>query len=68
MPDAISIPLDQLENYLKTVDKCTIELAAYCRGPYCSLASQAVDYMLKQGYMAYRIEEGIHDWNVCEES
>ncbi|MEB4783324.1 metalloregulator ArsR/SmtB family transcription factor [Paenibacillus polymyxa] len=67
IPDAISIPLDQLENYLKTVDKSTIELAAYCRGPYCSLASQAVDYMLKQGYMAYRIEEGVHDWNVCEE-
>ncbi|AUS26814.1 metalloregulator ArsR/SmtB family transcription factor [Paenibacillus sp. P2(2022)] len=67
IPDAISIPLDQLENYLKTVNKSTIELAAYCRGPYCSLASQAVDYMLKQGYMAYRIEEGVHDWNVCED-
>jgi rhodanese-related sulfurtransferase/DNA-binding transcriptional ArsR family regulator len=63
IPGAISVPLNQLEDYLKTLNKADVELAAYCRGPYCSLASEAVDYIQKQGFTAYRVEEGAREWN-----
>ncbi|QNR69714.1 metalloregulator ArsR/SmtB family transcription factor [Paenibacillus peoriae] len=66
IPGAISVPLEQLEEYLKTLNKADVELAAYCRGPYCSLASQAVDYIQKQGFTAYRIEEGAREWNAYD--
>lgn len=62
IPGAISVPLEQLEEYLKTLNK-DVELAAYCRGPYCSLVAQAVDYIQKQGFTAYRMEEGAQEWN-----
>ncbi|MEC0182432.1 metalloregulator ArsR/SmtB family transcription factor [Paenibacillus peoriae] len=63
IPGAISVPLEHLREYLKTINKADVELAAYCRGPYCSLTSQAVDYIQKQGFKAYRIEEGVREWN-----
>lgn len=59
---AISVPLEQLDDYLQTLTK-GVELVAYCRGPYCSLASVAVNYMQDQGFTAYRIEEGVREWN-----
>lgn len=59
---AISVPLEQLDDYLQTLTK-DVELVAYCRGPYCSLASEAVNYMQDQGFTAYRIEEGVREWN-----
>ncbi|ODP27520.1 hypothetical protein PTI45_03082 [Paenibacillus nuruki] len=59
---ATSVPLEQLADYLQTLTK-DVELVAYCRGPYCSLASQAVNYMQDQGFTAYRIEEGVREWN-----
>lgn len=39
------------------------EIAAYCRGPYCLLAVQAVDMLRGQGFEAIRLEEGIQDWS-----
>ncbi|MDM5277452.1 metalloregulator ArsR/SmtB family transcription factor [Paenibacillus silvae] len=65
IPGAISVPLEQLEVYLQTLNK-GVELAAYCRGPFCSIASQAVNYIQEQGFRAYRIEEGVHEWNAYE--
>ncbi|WP_245233253.1 rhodanese-like domain-containing protein [Paenibacillus maysiensis] len=66
IPGAISVPLEHLEEYLKTINKADVELAAYCRGPYCSLTSQAVDYIQKQGFTAYRVKEGAPEWNACD--
>jgi DNA-binding transcriptional ArsR family regulator/rhodanese-related sulfurtransferase len=59
---ALSVPLEELDEYLQTVPQ-HIELAAYCRGPYCSYTTQAVEHMLKKGFTAYRIDEGVHEWN-----
>ncbi|OKP91022.1 ArsR family transcriptional regulator [Paenibacillus helianthi] len=67
IPGAISVPFEHLEEYLKTINKADVELAAYCRGPYCSITSQAVDYIQKQGFKAYRVEEGTREWNACDE-
>ena len=35
---------------------------AYCRGPYCVLAVEAVTLLRKKGFRAVRLEEGILDW------
>ena len=38
------------------------EIVAYCRGPYCVLSVEAVDFLRKQGFQAVRLEEGVQDW------
>ncbi|WP_343054923.1 rhodanese-like domain-containing protein [Paenibacillus taichungensis] len=68
IPNAISVPLEQLDEYLKTLNKSDVEMVAYCRGPYCSFTSQAVDHIQKLGFRAYRIEEGVREWNACDEA
>ncbi|OZQ62833.1 MULTISPECIES: ArsR/SmtB family transcription factor [Paenibacillus] len=67
IPNAVSVPFEQLGHYLKTLNKSEVKIVAYCRGKYCSITSKAVDYIQKQGFTAYRIEEGIRDWNHCDE-
>ncbi|MGH7452110.1 MAG: rhodanese-like domain-containing protein, partial [bacterium] len=38
------------------------EIVAYCRGPYCVLAAEAVAILKKAGYHAVRLEEGVNEW------
>ncbi|NUO19715.1 metalloregulator ArsR/SmtB family transcription factor [bacterium] len=59
---AISIPLDQLEDHLDQlpVDQ---QIVAYCRGPYCLLASQAVAMLRSRGYKANELGEGLAEWH-----
>jgi len=38
------------------------QIVAYCRGPYCVLAVQAVEILRKKGFKAVRLEEGVQDW------
>ena len=38
------------------------EIVAYCRGPYCVLAVQAVEMLRNKGFNATRLEEGVQDW------
>ena len=61
IPGAISIPLKELEKQLSELPHDQ-EIVAYCRGPYCMLAVQAVQMLLKKGFHAYRMEEGVQDW------
>jgi rhodanese-related sulfurtransferase len=58
---AISIPLQQLEERLAELppDK---NIVAYCRGPYCVLASEAVKLLVARGFHAFRLEDSVHDW------
>ncbi|RRJ64589.1 ArsR family transcriptional regulator [Paenibacillus oralis] len=58
---AVSVPMEELDDYLQNLPQET-EIAAYCRGPYCVFTTQAVEKMLKKGFKAYRIEEGVHEW------
>jgi rhodanese-related sulfurtransferase/DNA-binding transcriptional ArsR family regulator len=60
---AISIPIDQLRNRLKELPKRN-EIIAYCRGPFCVYADEAVALLNKAGYKATRLEEGFPDWQV----
>ncbi len=61
IPGAISIPLKEFERHLSELPQDQ-EIAAYCRGPYCVLAIQAVEMLRTKGYKAVRLEEGVLDW------
>ena len=60
-PGAISVPLPELERKLTELPRDR-EIVAYCRGPYCVLAIEAVEILRKNGFKAARLSEGVPDW------
>ncbi len=63
--NAISIPIDELKARMGELPKRT-EIIAYCRGPFCVYADEAVALLNKAGYKATRLEEGFPDWKIQE--
>jgi rhodanese-related sulfurtransferase/DNA-binding transcriptional ArsR family regulator len=61
LPGAISIPRPELERRLGELPKDR-EIVAYCRGPYCIHAAEAVELLRQAGLEAVRFEEGVQDW------
>jgi rhodanese-related sulfurtransferase len=61
IPNAVSIPIEQLNKRLKELPKRS-EIIAYCRGPFCVYADEAVAILMENGYKAKRLEEGFPDW------
>ncbi len=61
IPEARSIPADELETRLGELPR-NKEIIAYCRGPYCVFADEAVALLKKHGYRARRLVEGLPDW------
>lgn len=61
IPGAISMPVTDLKARLGELKK-TREIVAYCRGPYCVMALDAVELLRKKGFKAQRMEQGIIDW------
>lgn len=61
IPGALSIPIDELAAHLNNLP-ADREIVAYCRGPYCVYAAQAVSELRNKGFSAYRMEEGVHEW------
>jgi rhodanese-related sulfurtransferase len=61
LPGALSIPLKELERRLSELPR-EREIVAYCRGPYCVLAVEAVEMLRSRGFTAFRLEDGIRDW------
>jgi rhodanese-related sulfurtransferase/DNA-binding HxlR family transcriptional regulator len=61
IPGALSIPLSQLEGHFSEIDP-EREIVAYCRGPYCVLAAEAVKSMRRRGYRAFRLVDGYPEW------
>jgi rhodanese-related sulfurtransferase len=61
IPGARSIPVAELEVRLKELPK-NREIVAYCRGPYCVLADEAVAWLRAHGRNALRLEQGFPDW------
>lgn len=58
---AVSIPLHDLTRRLAELPhKKTI--VAYCRGPYCVLAAEAVQVLSRHGFRAYRLADSVDDW------
>ncbi len=58
---ARSIPVDELANRLNELHPDQ-EIVAYCRGPYCVFADEAVETLAAHGYRARRMYEGYPDW------
>jgi rhodanese-related sulfurtransferase len=58
---AISTPIEALSKHLKNLPKRKM-IVAYCRGPYCVYADEAVAMLKKKGYTAKRLNEGFPDW------
>lgn len=58
---ARSIPLDELEQHLQELDPGR-EIVAYCRGPYCLFADEAVALLRARGLQAHRYAEGFPEW------
>ena len=58
---ARSIPLEKLRRQLQALPKSR-EIVAYCRGPYCVFADEAVAILQAHGLKARRLQEGFPDW------
>ena len=61
IPEARSIPIDELGSRLGELPDDQ-EIIAYCRGPYCVFADEAVTLLQKHGYRARRLIDGLPDW------
>jgi rhodanese-related sulfurtransferase len=53
-PDAVQRQLDALPE--------DADIVAYCRGPYCVYADEAVRELSRRGYRARRLEDGFPEW------
>ena len=60
---ARSIPLDELERRLAELP-ADREIIAYCRGPFCAYAHQAVRTLQRHGRNASRLHEGWPEWKL----
>lgn len=61
IPGALSVPLTELKKRLAELPK-NREVVAYCRGPYCVMAMEAVGLLRKKGFKAHRMEQSVLDW------
>lgn len=64
LPNAVNVPLDELENRLKEFNP-NQEIVAYCRGPHCILAFDAVEKLREHGLTAHRLEDGYPEWKTA---
>jgi rhodanese-related sulfurtransferase len=58
---AVSVPLKNLKAHLSKLPRGK-EVVAYCRGPYCVLAGEAVRLLKAKGFRAMRLEDGVPEW------
>jgi rhodanese-related sulfurtransferase len=61
---ARSLPLDDLRRRLGELPKNGL-IVAYCRGPYCVLAPQALALLRSRGFRARRLEDGLPEWRAA---
>jgi len=61
---AVNVPLAQLEEHLQRLDP-NQEVVAYCRGPHCILAFDAVTKLRGSGIKARRLEYGYPEWQTA---
>jgi len=61
LPFARSIPLGELRQRLGELPRGRT-VVAYCRGPYCLMAADAVALLKREGYSALHLREGVAEW------
>ncbi len=64
LPGAVNIPLAKLEKHLRHFDR-EKEVVAYCRGPHCVLAFEAVARLRAKGIEARRLQGGFPEWQLA---
>jgi ArsR family transcriptional regulator len=64
LPGALNIPLSQLGGRLAELPQ-EGEIVAYCRGPWCVLAFEAVALLRKEGRTARRLAGGLPEWRLA---
>jgi rhodanese-related sulfurtransferase len=64
LPGAVSIPVVELRRRLAELP-ADREIVAYCRGPYCAFAHEAVALLREEGYAARRLEDGLPEWQAA---
>lgn len=67
LPGAISVPVDKLQERRDALPKDK-KLVAYCRGPYCTMAAEAVARLNDAGFDALRVEMSIQDYRHLHQS
>jgi ArsR family transcriptional regulator len=55
------VPVAELEARLRRLPRDR-DVVAYCRGPYCVMAAEAVEMLRAKGFTAHRMELGVPDW------
>jgi rhodanese-related sulfurtransferase len=58
---ARSVPIDQLDAAIAELPRSR-EMIAYCRGPYCVYADDAVRLLTRAGFTARRLDTGYPEW------
>jgi rhodanese-related sulfurtransferase len=64
LPGAVSVPLEELADRMQDLDP-NAEVVAYCRGPYCVMAAQAVRQLRARGHHATRAGVGPSEWQAA---
>lgn len=64
LPGAISMPVQELKERLGEIGRDR-PVIAYCRGPYCVYAVDALEVLRGQGFEARRMESGVPDWRLA---
>lgn len=61
LPHARSLPVDELKKRLDELPK-DVPVVAYCRGPFCLMAKDAVELLRNKGYRAFHLTDGVAEW------
>jgi len=61
LPSAVSIPLSELRERLRELPRDR-EIVAYCRGPFCAFAYEAITVLTDAGFTARRLADGLPEW------
>jgi rhodanese-related sulfurtransferase/DNA-binding transcriptional regulator YhcF (GntR family) len=64
LPGALNIPVEELEDRLDEIPRRR-EVVAYCRGPYCVFAHEAVRVLQRHGHRAARLTDGVTEWRLA---
>lgn len=64
LPGALSVPADEVEHLLSSLPDDGL-IVAYCRGPHCVLADEALEILAERGWEVARLEEGVVEWQLA---
>jgi rhodanese-related sulfurtransferase len=64
IPGAASVPIAELAERLDELPR-DVEIVAYCRGPYCVFAPEALTILRANGFQARRLADGLPEWRLA---